>query len=331
MKKWIESSIVLVLYLVLGGCEKESEINIDSEVIQTTFEINGGQDIEMQREDTLQLTYQIIPFKSKDSVGNLTWISFDQNVAIISPQGELITINPGVTRIALTNENKTIGDTINLKVTPIPLGNYILENNRQYVLAEEGKNYKINVAFIPNNADDKKLTWEIYRWSQTDTKISQDGSFTPMGIKPFAICVRHSIDPIDIVDSYCAKSIKVLVSSAGSKITGNFMREYDSNKQINLTRLLIGSLKQNFSLKNVKLYKTSGFTFNKTELIKEKDFSLSVESGKVEVVDLFEVSDEVANTLSLGSLISCLVSIDEKDYILEILADNDQIRILEQK
>lgn len=322
---------LILICLSLVGCEKgeENEINSNPGKNDIQLQINDNQNIEIEREDTLQLTYQIVPVELQDSLNDLNWTSFEAAIATISADGELISISPGTTQISLTDQDKTIGDTIYVTVTPIRLNEYTLEENKPWILVEEGITRKVNVKFIPENADDKKLTWEIYRFSETDTKINQDGSFTPVGTDPFAICVKHAQDPTDVVDSYCAKSINVMVSPKDLKLTGLYNRGRNVHENINFIELNIGSLTNNFTLKNVKLYECNGFTFDKISLIEEKHLNVSVVAGEVETVELFEVSDEVANTLSFGSLLSCLVSINGKNYTLEIVADNEQIRVLE--
>ncbi|MGB2272999.1 MAG: hypothetical protein ACPH2K_01370 [Flavicella sp.] len=295
-----------------------------------TIEINGGNDLIMERENTYAVNYEITPIDQEGNLGELTWRSFNEDVLKVDSYGLLTSIQPGNTKLALTNENNTIGDTINVTVTPKLLNSYTVENGKENIIVAQGKDYKMKVDFDPIDADDKTLEWKIYRYSDTQSTINEEGVLNIVGINPFTVCVRHSMVTTNGSNFDCARSLGVIVLPSNLKITSSGTYSYNTFTKENSVSLKIGSIDYEFTLKSVRLYKTSGFTFNKEALIKEKAYDITVDAGEVKELELFEITNEVASELSYGCLLSCVVSIDGKDIALEIIRGNEKVRTIEQ-
>lgn len=107
--------------------------------------------------DTIQLPYTITP--ENVTYKNISWISSDENIIKITPEGELVGINIGKsTIIVMSEENKNVKDTCVVDILARPLEGIELDKT-EISYCGIGTSETLSVHYIPEYATNKNITW----------------------------------------------------------------------------------------------------------------------------------------------------------------------------
>ena len=132
-------------------------------------------ELNLKKNESAQIATKILPENA--SIKDLEWESSNENVAIVSPNGKIVAVNPGV---AFVTANTKDGSNLSSEVIVYVAGNEVTEielSENDITLAEE-QTVKLSATVLPANADNKILDWSSS--NTTVASVAQDGTVTAL-------------------------------------------------------------------------------------------------------------------------------------------------------
>lgn len=156
-----------------NGKYSECAVTVNPIKIQS-LEVSPSE-LHLKKNESVQISTTILPENA--SIKDLEWTSSNEDVAIVSPNGKVVAVNPGVTFVTAKTMD---GSNLSAEVTVFVTGNLVTEialSENDITLAE-GQSIKLSATVLPTDADNKSLEWSSN--TTTVATVTQDGEITAL-------------------------------------------------------------------------------------------------------------------------------------------------------
>lgn len=140
----------------------------------------------------------------------VTWASADTSIAKVSQTGVITGVKAGTTTITVTTKDGGHKATVTVTVTAPVLAESVSISGAKTV--QEGKSIKLTATVLPNNTDDKTVTW-----TSSDKTIATVSNGTVKGIKEGTVTITATTKNGKVA----TYEVKVTEKPASYKITFN--------------------------------------------------------------------------------------------------------------
>ncbi len=156
-----------------GGKTAECKVKVSDGVVHVTEVILDKEYVELEPEDTVQLSATVKPDNAKDQT--LSWKSSDDAVATVSQIGLVTGVATGDAVITVTTNDGGFTAECAVKVWAdyIPVSEVIIKESSA---VDIGRTKKLMATVLPENATDKTVSWRSS--DGTVVSIDQEGNIT---------------------------------------------------------------------------------------------------------------------------------------------------------
>lgn len=202
---------ILPLFLLASGlffidsCKKEKPfVHVKGiEIAPPSLELTEG--------ETQTLTATVLPDNADDKI--FYWSSSDNQVASVSENGEVFAVKPGTVTIKATARDNGVEGICNVTVIKKIIAVSSVNLDKDELTLTEGETYTFSATVLPEDADDKSLTWtssateiatvddkgEVTSLKPGETVITAASVFDPEKKASCTLTVAKKLIPVESV------------------------------------------------------------------------------------------------------------------------------------
>lgn len=159
----------------------------------------------------------------------VTWTSADTSIAKVSQTGVITGVKAGTTTITVTTKDGGHKATVTVTVTAPVLAESVSISGAKTV--QEGKSIKLTATVLPNNTDDKTVTW-----TSSDTTVATVSKGTVKGVKPGTVTITATTKNgktaeyvVTVTEKPASYKITFNANYTGTQISGWSFTAYKNN------------------------------------------------------------------------------------------------------
>ena len=141
--------LLAVLPILFACTRKEQEVRVESVTLNQTS-------VELQIGKTLQLDATVSPSTATNP--DVSWSSSNASVASVSKSGLVTAVKEGSAKIIAAADGKKAECTVTVRKDAITVSEVKL--NKTELTLKAGEDETLTATVLPDNATDKKVTWE---------------------------------------------------------------------------------------------------------------------------------------------------------------------------
>lgn len=162
---------------------------------------------------------------------NVTWTTADASIAKVSQTGVITGVKEGTTTITVTTKDGGHKATVTVTVTAPVAAESVSISGAKTV--QEGKTIKLTATVLPNNTDDKTVTW-----TSSDKTIATVSNGTVKGIKPGTVTITATTKngkvatyEVKVTEKPASYKITFNANYTGTQISGWSFTAYKNNAE----------------------------------------------------------------------------------------------------
>ena len=265
------------------------------------------------------------------SISNLVWKSSNSNIVTVDSNGLVIGVSPGSTVITVSNEDGTVSDTCNVKVSSPWMPVTSVELNKNSMTLTKDSSETLVATVLPSNATNKEVSW-----SSTNSNIAtvdNNGLVIAKAIGTTTITVTSQADPtkkatctVNVVESLELEASIAAITSSTVSVKINAIANTGNITNIKVQRRKNGDATTTTSTINVNnttynsTYNISGLTSNSTYQV---TVIATCSDGSTKQVVLSATTTEIKVTsVSLNKNSITLVKGESEKLIATVLPSN---------
>lgn len=160
----------------------EAAYNLNSEEPVDSIEIKIDK-VEVYQDDTYSLEYLTKPVTTSKSID---WTSDDDDIATVTPTGEVLGVSPGKTTITATVDGQTATAEVTVKEIVRQTGIEIL-NKENYTEMTKNNGTYLDATIMPKNATNKEMYWSSS--DRSVVTVDEEGYIVTKGVGTATITV----------------------------------------------------------------------------------------------------------------------------------------------
>ncbi len=173
----MKAGVAVIYASTSSGLTAECAVTVRARVIEPTGISLTNTEMQMTVGDITDLIAVVSPDDATDKT--VAWASEDESIATVDANGIVTAVNVGMTKITATTTNG-IQAVCTVTVVPATITVESIELNRTELELTEGDNFTLIATVLPEDATDKKVTWESS--DITVAAVSENGEVTAVSV-----------------------------------------------------------------------------------------------------------------------------------------------------